>query len=69
MLETLTICASGRSSCRSRIRDQAATGSWTKVPAVGDPTDIVQLRTGDSVSIAKVNGVGPPNDAWLRAVL
>ena len=40
-----------------------------QVPAVGDPTHIVQLRTGDRVSAREVNGVWPSNDAWLRATL
>ena len=40
-----------------------------QVPAVGDLTDIVQLGTGHHVSAAKVNGVWPFNDAWLRTSL
>ena len=38
------------SACPSRIRCQAATGICTKVPAVGDPTDIVQFGAGHHVA-------------------
>ena len=57
-------------SCPSRIRCQAATGSWTKSPAVGDLTDIVQLGTGYHVSAGEGQpACWPFNDASLRTSL
>ena len=43
-------CRARDGGCPSRIRCQAATGSWDQVPAVGDPTDIVQFSTGHRVA-------------------
>ena len=40
-----------------------------KVPAVGDPTHIVQIGRATVCPPAKVNGVWPSNDAWPRAAL
>ena len=40
-----------------------------QVPAVGDPTDMVQLGTATMWPPAKVDGVWPFNDAWLRTSL
>jgi hypothetical protein len=41
-----------------------------EVPAVGDPTHIVQIGWGYRVSTGEeVNGVWPSNAVWLRASL
>jgi hypothetical protein len=40
-----------------------------QVPAVGDPTHIVQLGTGDRLSAGEGQRRVPSNDAWLRGAL
>ena len=49
-MRTINARISVVTGCASRIRRQAATGSWTKSRQWGDPTDIVQLGTGNRVS-------------------
>jgi hypothetical protein len=40
-----------------------------EVPAVGDPTDMVQIDRVNACPLVKVSGVWPSNDAWQRAAL
>ena len=46
-------------------------GDWEldEVPAVGDPTHMVQIGGATVCPLAKVSGVWPSNDAWQRAAL
>lgn len=56
-------------ACGSRIRGQAATGSWTR-PRQWETQRTWFRSEGSGVCLlAKVNGVRPFNDAWERAWL
>ena len=63
-----TITVSGQ-SCPSRIRGQAATGSWTR--SLQWETQRTWLKSAGTglCPLAKVCGVWPSNAAWLRAAL
>ena len=56
-------------TCPSRIRGQAATGSWTR--SLQWETRRTWFRSAGTTvfSPAKVSGVWPSNDAWPRAAL
>ena len=56
-------------ACRSRIPGQAATGSWTR--SLQWETQRTWFKTAGFVLCppAKVSGVWPSNDTWLRAAL
>src|SRR5262249_9642599 len=56
-------------SCRSRIRCQAATGSWTR--SVQWKTQRTWFRSAEATGAlsANVSGVRPPNEAWQRIPL
>ena len=56
-------------SCRSRIRRQAATGSWTRSRQWETQRTLFNSARATVCPPAKVNGVWPSNDAWLRAAL
>ena len=60
--------ASGH-TCPSRIRCQAATGSWTGSWQWETQHTLFSSARATVCPPAKVNGVWPSNDAWLRAVL
>jgi hypothetical protein len=53
----------------SRIRCQAATGSWTKSRQWETQRTLFSSARATVCPPAKVNGVWPSNDAWLRAAL
>src|SRR5262249_11316392 len=56
-------------TCPSRIRGQAATGSWTK--SLQWETQRTWFKSAGTTPcrLAKVSGVWPSNEAWLRAAL
>ena len=56
-------------ACRSRIRCQAATGSWTRSRQWETQRTLFSSARATVCPPAKVNGVWPSNDAWLRAAL
>ena len=53
----------------SRIRRQAATGSWTKSRQWETQRTLFRSAGATTCAPAKVNGVWPSNAAWLRAAL
>ena len=55
--------------CPSRIRCQAATGSWTKSRQWQTERTLFSSARATMCPLAKVNGVWPFNDAWLRTSL
>ena len=55
-------------TCPSRIRSQAATGSWTSRQWETQGTLFSSARA-TMCPLAKVNGVWPFNDAWPRTSL
>jgi hypothetical protein len=55
--------------CQSRIRCQAATGSWTKSRQWETQRTWLSSARATVCPPAKANGVWPSNDAWLRAAL
>ena len=59
----------GRRTCPSRIRCQAATGSWTRSRQWETQRTWFRSAGATVCPPAKVNGVWPSNDAWLRAAL
>ena len=56
-------------ACRSRIRHQAAAGSWTMPRQREIQRTWLNSARAAVRSPAKPNGVQPSNDAWLRAAL
>jgi hypothetical protein len=58
-----------RYACSSRIRRQAATGSWTRSRQWETQRTLFSSARATVCPSAKVNGVWPSNDAWLRAAL
>ena len=56
-------------TCPSRIRCQAATGSWTKSRQWETQRTLFSSARATVWPAAKVNGVWPLNDAWLRTSL
>ena len=56
-------------ACPSRIRCQAATGSWTKSRQWETQRTLFSSARATMCPPAKVNGVWPFNDAWLRTSL
>ena len=56
-------------TCPSRIRCQAATGSWTKSRQWETQRTLFSSARATVWPPAKVNGVWPFNDAWLRTSL
>ena len=52
--------------CPSRIRCQAATGSWTKSRQWETQRTLFSSARATMCPPAKVNGLWPFNDAWLR---
>ena len=58
-----------RFGCPSRIRCQAATGSWTKSRQWETERTLFSSARATMWPPAKVNGVWPFNDAWLRTSL
>ena len=56
-------------TCPSRIRCQAATGSWTKYRQWETQRTLFSSARATVWPPAKVNGVWPFNDAWLRTSL
>ena len=56
-------------ACPSRIRRQAATGSWTRSRQWETQRTLFSSARATVCPPAKVNGVWPSNDAWLRAAL
>ena len=56
-------------ACPSRIRCQAATGSWTRSRQWETQRTLFSSARATVCPPAKVNGVWPSNDAWLRAAL
>ena len=57
------------SSCPSRIRCQAATGSWTKSRQWETQRTLFSSAWATMCPPTKVDGVWPFNDAWLRTSL
>ena len=55
--------------CPSRIRCQAATGSWTRSRQWETQRTLFSSARATMCPLAKVNGVWPFNDAWLRTSL
>ena len=64
----VAIPATGATS-PSRIRCQAATGSWTKARQWETERTLFSSARATMCPLAKVNGVWPFNDAWLRTSL
>ena len=58
-----------RTACPSRIHCQAATGSWTKARQWETERTLFSSARATMCPPAKVNGVWPFNDAWLRTSL
>src|SRR6266851_10174891 len=56
-------------ACRSRIRRQADTGSWTKSWQWETQRTLFSSARATGCPPAKANGVWPSNDAWLRTAL
>ena len=56
-------------SCQSRIRCQAATGSWTKSRQWETERTLFSSARATLCPPAKVNSVWPFKDAWLRTSL
>ena len=56
-------------TCPSRIRCQAATGSWTRSRQWETHRTLLNSARAIVCRAAKVNGVWPFNDAWLRTAL
>ena len=56
-------------TCSSRIRCQAATGSWTKSRQWETQRTLFRSARATMRPPTKVNGVWPFNDAWLRTSL
>jgi hypothetical protein len=56
-------------TCPSRIRCQAATGSWTRSLQWETQRTLFSSARVTGCPPAKVSGVWPSNDAWLRAAL
>jgi hypothetical protein len=61
--------AHGRLTRPSRIRRQAATGSWTRSRQWETQRTLFSSARATGSPAAKVNGVWPSSDAWLRAAL
>ena len=59
----------GATACPSRIRCQAATGSWTKARQWETERTSFSSARATMCRPAKGNGVWPFNDAWLRTSL
>ena len=57
------------STCPSRIRCQAATGSWTKSRQWETQRTLFSSARATMCPPTKVDGVWPFNDAWLRTSL
>jgi hypothetical protein len=68
-LFALFLLKTGREACGSRIRCQAATGSWTR--SWQWETHRTRLRSVEATTCppSKVSGVWPSNEAWERAAL
>ena len=58
-----------QSPCPSRIRCQAATGSWTKSRQWETQRTLFSSARVTMCPPTKVDGVWPFNDAWLRTSL
>ena len=56
-------------ACPSRIRCQAATGSWTRSRQWETHRTLFSSARATVCPPAKVNGVWPSNDVWLRVAL
>ena len=56
-------------ACLSRIRCQAASGSWTRSRQWETQRTLFNSARAIVWPPANVNGVWPSNDAWLRAAL
>ena len=56
-------------TCPSRIRCQAATGSWTKSRQWETQRTLFSSARATMCPPTKVDGVWPFNDAWLRTSL
>ena len=61
--------AARMSTCPSRIRCQAATGSWTKSRQWETQRTLFSSAWATMCPPTKVDGVWPFNDAWLRTSL
>src|SRR5258708_23842957 len=59
----------GNHACASRIRRQAASGSWTRSRQWETQRALFRSARATVGPPAQVNGVWPSNDAWLRAAL
>ena len=69
MLTVLRIADGAHGGCPSRIRCQAATGSWTKSRQWETQRTLFSSARATVWPPAKVDGVWPFNDAWLRTSL
>ena len=65
----INLLVSGSGACPSRIRCQAATGSWTKSRQWETQRTLFSSARATMCLLAKVNGGWPFNDAWLRTSL
>ena len=69
VLRPVASARGGSSPCPSRIRCQAATGSWTKSRQWETQRTLFSSARATMWPPTKVDGVWPFNDAWLRTSL